>query len=97
VFDTFDWDEAKAIANEAKHGVSLADGAEALRLARTWVVREDDRRDYGERRLQCLVADPDVPQLVLMVVVTLRKPTVWLISARPANRKERERYEQLLG
>ncbi len=96
MFDAFDWDETKAITNEAKHGVALADGAEALRLARVWVVREDDRRDYGERRIQCMVADPDVPEVLWMVVLTLRKPVVWLISARPANRKERERYEQIV-
>lgn len=97
MYHAFDWDEAKAAANEAKHGLALADGAEAMRRASVWVLRDDDRHDYGERRIQCLVADPDVTGALLMVVVTLREPVLWVISVRLANRKERKRYEQAIA
>ena len=44
----YEWDEEKRIANLAKHGVdfSMAEGFNW----ETAVVREDQRRNYGERR-----------------------------------------------
>ena len=47
--ERFEWDEAKADANLAKHGVSFADAAGVFEdLSRIeWL---DDREDYGEDR-----------------------------------------------
>ncbi|MGJ3262094.1 MAG: BrnT family toxin [Salinarimonas sp.] len=46
----FEWDDAKAASNEAKHGVSFKQ-ATLVFLDPTRVNRRDGRRDYGEIRL----------------------------------------------
>lgn len=93
----FEWDRAKAQANEAKHGITFVDAALALWEARYEVRRRDTRRDYGEVRYQALVADPDVPDLIYMIVYTPRDGRVRIISARRATQKEREHYERAIA
>lgn len=59
---------------------------------------DDDRFDYGERRLQAVGRVADV---VISVVFTWRLdidegPYRWIISARPASRGERRIYAAYL-
>ena len=86
----FEWDEAKRAANIEKHGIDFTGILSAFsddnRL--TW---EDARRDYGEPRFVSLAM---VEGLILTIVYTRRNDSVRLISARMANRNERERYER---
>ncbi|MCJ2141876.1 BrnT family toxin [Methylobacterium sp. E-066] len=49
----------------------------------------DDRRDYGEERR---VTIGQALGGIFTVVYTMRGPVTWLITAWPANRKERTRY-----
>lgn len=50
---------------------------------------EDKRRDYGEeRRITIGLA----LGRVFTVVYTMRGPVTWIITAWPANRKERQHY-----
>ena len=49
----------------------------------------DARYDYGEERR---VTIGRALGRVFTVVYTMRGPVTWLITAWPANRKERERY-----
>lgn len=49
----------------------------------------DLRFDYGEERR---VAIGRAHGRVFTVVYTMRGPVTWLITAWPANRKERDRY-----
>jgi uncharacterized DUF497 family protein len=49
----------------------------------------DERFDYGEERR---VTIGKALGAVFTVVYTMRDPVTWLITAWPANRKERERY-----
>jgi uncharacterized DUF497 family protein len=87
-----EWDGAKNLQNIAKHGVSfelaqrIFDGP-----VLTWI---DDRRDYGEQREVSIGMVDGV--LVLTVAHTDRSGVRRLISARPASRRERSRYEQAL-
>jgi len=46
----FDWDDAKAASNEAKHGVSFDDAVEVFDDPGR-IEKPDDRRLYGEERL----------------------------------------------
>ena len=50
----------------------------------------DNRFDYGEQRRVTIGAAQGA---IFTVVYTLRGPTTWLITAWPANRKERARYD----
>ena len=47
--EAFEWDEVKAAANYAKHGVSFEAATKAFKDAFA-IERLDDRRDYGEDR-----------------------------------------------
>lgn len=55
---------------------------------------DDDRADYGERRIWAIGrADDDV----LFVVYTWRDGVRRIISARMANRRERDVYRKIHG
>jgi uncharacterized DUF497 family protein len=83
----FEWDERKRRANLAKHGI---DFALARRISQAEVVeREDERRDYGERRM---VAYGEVDDMVLCVIYTWRDGVRRIISARKARRDECQDY-----
>ncbi|MGL4243330.1 MAG: BrnT family toxin [Beijerinckiaceae bacterium] len=88
----YEWDEAKARANVAKHGVAFA---LAIRIFDGPVfTRVDGRDDYGElREVSIGVADGVV---VLTVAHTDRDGVTRIISARRATRSERERYGEAL-
>lgn len=85
----YSWDPGKAKANIAKHGVSFAT---AVGIFEGPVLSYEDRRfDYGEVRVISIGAVAGI--VVLAVVHTDRAGTRRLISARPATRRERARYE----
>ena len=83
----FEWDDAKAAANLAKHSVPFKavtrfDFQSALLLI-------DSRRDYGEVREQALGM---IGNRLNQLVFTRRGNTVRLISLRQASKRERTRY-----
>lgn len=86
----FEWDEAKNFANIAKHGVSFD---VAKRIFDGPVLNSlDGRRNYGEVRRVGIGQVDGV--LFPAVVHTARNGNTRIISARPAKRRERERYDQ---
>jgi hypothetical protein len=84
----FQWHEDKSASNEAKHGISFLQAAQIFRGR--ILKRPDDRKDYGEQRF---VALGSYDGEVLCVVFTMRDGDIRLISARKANRHEREEYD----
>ena len=83
----FEWDEAKSRRNLSERGFGF-DYAACIFLAAT-LEKQDDRRDYGEIRMQAIgQAGNDV----LFVVYTDRSDARHIISARLANRKERKSW-----
>lgn len=82
----FEWDEAKAQSNAAKHGVTfdLAKLAFQDAFALEW---SDVAR--AEPRISCLAM---AEGRLLFVAYTMRDDTVRLISARLATAAERRRY-----
>jgi uncharacterized DUF497 family protein len=84
----FEWDEAKAAANLAKHGVSFLIAAAIF--DNEILERIDDREDYGETRF---VGLGRVDLEVFRVVYTWRaESVVRIISAPKAGKHEREIY-----
>lgn len=81
------FDTAKDAANRAKHGVSLALGAEVVGGAVTTFL--DTRCDYGEDRF---VTFGLVGSRLYCAVWTLRDDEMRIISVRKANAKEQKRY-----
>jgi uncharacterized DUF497 family protein len=97
----FEWDPAKNLSNQRKHGVSFEEPAQIFRdpLYLSW----KDRVLDGEERWQ---ACGEVEGLSLLVVAhTIREEVedgseievVRIISARRAEPKERRRYEKEIG
>ena len=72
----------------AKHEVDFDDALRVFLDPRR-LVAEDERRDYGERRVRVLGV---VDDRVLLVVCTWRGGVCRLISARKANARKRRRY-----
>ncbi len=86
----FEWDEAKNIANIAKHGIGFERAMLIFEDVYIWQV--DDRFEYDEQRY---IATGLLEQAVVIVVVyAIRRNRIRIISARPASRKERQRYAE---
>ena len=74
---TFEWDQAKAAANRAKHGVLFETAASVFEDPNAIVVG-DKRMDYGEPRWNILGRARGV---LLFVTFTDRPPNTRIISA----------------
>ena len=86
----FEWDEAKNQANIRQHGVSFEIAKHIF--DRRVLTSPDRRKNYGEDRY---VSIGQVGHAALIVVAhTRRDGRIRLISARPASRKERQKYHE---
>ena len=81
------YDNAKNARNMAERGLPFAMVAD-LDWSRA-IILEDDRRDYGERRLRVFASIED---RLYVAVVTFRGAAVHVISFRKANSREVQRY-----
>jgi uncharacterized protein len=88
--DAFEWDEAKAAENYAKHRVSF-EAAIGVFKDPFAIERLDEREDYGEDRYSILGM---VDGRILYVGFTLRNGTIRIISARGAEPHERRQYHE---
>ena len=84
----FEWDEAKAAANLAKHGIGFST-AELIFRTRLFIEFDVTRAGDGEGRFKRIGL---VGTRLLTVVFTLRGGRIRLISLRPANAGERVKY-----
>jgi len=87
----FEWDPAKRVANLHRHGV---DFELAVRIFEgSTLERRDNRFDYGEIRR---IAVGLVNAVELTVCYTDRRDVRRMISARKANKDEREAFYRAL-
>lgn len=85
----YEWDDAKAAANLAKHGVDFADAIGALADPNR-IEDIDDSVAYGEERIRSIGMTRGN---ILFVVTTMRDEDLCrIISARRATRLEQDRY-----
>ena len=88
----FKWDDEKDRTNQKKHGITFEE-AKAM-FDGPVLTATDDRQDYGEERF---ISTGQLGAFVVVVVVhTNRSGWIRLISARMANRKERQAYYEHL-
>jgi uncharacterized DUF497 family protein len=85
----FEWDDAKSERNRRERGFDFATAA--LIFDGPVQTTFDDRRDYSEERV---IAIGEINGEVLVVVYTDRGQVRRIISARRANRKEREAWRR---
>jgi uncharacterized DUF497 family protein len=88
---TFEWDDAKAKRNRAKHHVTFEEAANVFLdpLARVY---DDPDHSPDEQRL--LLVGRSVTRRTLLVVHVSRGEHLRIISAREANRRERKAFEE---
>jgi uncharacterized protein len=88
----FEWDDKKAASNFRKHGVRFEEAA--LVFNDPFSLSAQDRIENGEQRWQTIgMAGGCLLLLVAHTVQFEDIEVVRIISARPADRKERKRYE----
>jgi uncharacterized DUF497 family protein len=92
----FEWDEAKNLANQSKHGISFEEASSVFLDPLYVSVKE--REEDGEQRWQTFGIVNGV--MLLMVAHTVREvrgqeniDVVRIITARRAESQERRRYE----
>ena len=88
----FEWDDAKARANLRKHGVSFL---EAMTVFSEWgaPVNGDVLHSIQEDRF-IIVGMSELKRLLTVAFTYRDDETVRIISARRANRREQQIYEQ---
>jgi uncharacterized protein len=88
--NTFEWDEAKAAKNYAKHGVTF-EAAQDVFKDPFAIEQIDDRKDYGEERFIIIGM---ASGRLLVVVYTMRGEIIRIISARGAEPYEQRQYHE---
>jgi uncharacterized protein len=88
----FEWDEAKALANERKHGVSFEEARTAFGDAHA-LHQYDGVHSWNEDRF-IIIGMSERPRLLCVVYVERIEETFRLISARSATLRERRIYEE---
>jgi uncharacterized DUF497 family protein len=87
----FDWDLGNFEKNQNKHLVSRWE-CEQLFFNEPLVIFDDEKHSKSESRHYALGQTDEHKKL--MIVFTVRKNLIRVISARPMSRKERKHYEQ---
>jgi uncharacterized DUF497 family protein len=85
----FEWDEAKRLANIAKHDIDFEQAKEIWQGR--FVEIPSPQQEHGEERL---LAYGEIDGVVIAVVFTWRGDRRRLISARKARDYEREWYDE---
>lgn len=88
--DEFEWDDPKAAANYADHGVTFDMARLVFQdpFAIDWL---DESEDYGEDRYAIIGM---AEGRLLYVAFTMRGPRTRIISARGAEPYERRQYQE---
>jgi uncharacterized DUF497 family protein len=85
----FEWDDQKSIINNFKHGFNFDQVTEVFDDDQA-VMFLDDRKDYRETREAIIRKIKGV--LIILVIYTERNHRIRIISARRANKKEKQVY-----
>lgn len=88
----FEWDEEKNRSNIEKHGVSFEQASRIFESYTLTVI--DERFEYGEVREISIGLIGEVAYLT--VAHTDREGNIRIISARPAKKSERKRYDEAI-
>ncbi|HSS52550.1 MAG TPA: BrnT family toxin [Thermoanaerobaculia bacterium] len=87
----FEWDEDKAEANLAKHGLSFE---EALTVFDDPLAAIFDDEGHSTQELREIIIGHSSQGRLVLVSFTERSKAIRIIGARPTTRRERERYEE---
>ena len=88
---SFEWDEKKARSNAKKHGVTFDEASTVFGDARSLTIPDPAHSEAEER---FVTMGSSHRSKLVVVVHTERDDNIRIISARPANRRERKAYEE---
>ncbi|NNN06614.1 MAG: BrnT family toxin [Elusimicrobia bacterium] len=88
----FEWDDYKALVNAHKHGIGFEEAASVFNDA-DGLIQEDPAHSLTELR-QRLIGASAWGRLIVVSFTIRERLAIRIISARPANRRERTVYEQ---
>jgi uncharacterized DUF497 family protein len=86
-----EWDPRKARQNLRKHSIDFNEASTVFADTLSITISDPDHSEDEERRLTMGLS---IRQRLLVVVHTEEEETIRIISARPANRLERRKYEE---
>ena len=87
----FEWDEGNVNKSWNKHKVYYKE-AEEIFFDKNLTISQDIKHSKVEDRFQCLGKTNN--NRLLFISFTLRRGRIRVVSARPASRKERNKYEK---
>jgi uncharacterized DUF497 family protein len=87
----FEWDDTKSKANRRKHGVSFAEAATVFYDERALLIGDPDHSD-DEDRFFLLGMSIRLRSLVVCHCYREAESVIRIVSARKADRSEREEY-----
>lgn len=85
----FEWDDVKNNINKNKHGIDFIDAIRVF-YDEMKVTAYDARNEYGEDRYQ--VIGMSYERLLFVVYTERHENTIRIISARKADKRERDAY-----
>ena len=90
----FEWDQGNKTKSALKHGILTDEAEEVFKSGLALPLGVQTHPPAGEQRLG--IVGPTFLGRLLQVAFVLREGRVRIISARPAHRKERREYEEIL-
>jgi uncharacterized protein len=87
----FEWDSRKAQENLRKHRIEFSEASTVFADSLSITIPDPDHSASEQRWLTMGLS---IRQRLLVVVHTEKEETMRIISARPANRLERRKYEE---
>jgi uncharacterized DUF497 family protein len=88
---TFEWDEAKDLANQKKHGIGFDEAKTVFGDPRSITIADEAHSDEEDRFVDIGLSSRG---RVIVVCYTDRPPNIRIISSRKATKTERNAYEQ---
>ncbi|MCB0341275.1 MAG: BrnT family toxin [Pseudobdellovibrionaceae bacterium] len=90
----FEWDSGNRSKNKTKHNISIDEVESVFRSGLALPLGIQISPVVSEQRLG--LVGPTLNGKILQVAFTMREGRVRVISARPAHKKERNQYEEIL-
>lgn len=88
----FEWDHAKDVANQRKHGVAFKEASTVFGDPLAWFQTDDQHSQDEERFL--LLGRSSANRLLAVLFTDRGADLIRVISARPATPRERRKYEE---
>jgi uncharacterized protein len=86
----FEWDEAKGLSNQRKHGVGFEEAKTVLNDSRSITIADEQHSDEEDRYIDIGISSNG---RLIVVCYTERGKTIRIIRCRKATKSERTTYE----